>query len=158
MKVICGMAIRKHQSLLEEFLNFDLYIYPHRQRKKGRETRGKREVCGSCQERRLSRRESRTPGRPPRSGGCYLTPPISTGYVGGSFRYIQGLVHPPNWGPSSSFSWHTLSLFGLGPEKTQAYPSLSCAHLTHRRFLNVWLPQNCRVQLDQPLAPQSLPH
>ena len=101
----------EHQSFLEEFLNFDLYVYPYRQRKKGRETRGKREVCGSCQEWRLSRRESRTPGRPPRSGGCYLTPPISMGYVGGSFRYIQGLVHSPNWGPSSSFSTHTQSVW-----------------------------------------------
>lgn len=90
-------------------------------------------------------------------GGSHLTPPISTGCVGGSFRYIQDLVHFSNWGPFSSFSWHTLSPFGLGPEKTQAYPSFSCAHLTHRRFINVWLPQNCRVQLDQPLAPQSLP-
>lgn len=158
MKVICGVTIREHQNFLEEFLNFDFYVCPHRKRKKGRETRGKREVCGGCQKWRLSRAESRTPGHPPRSGGCRLTPPICTGYVGGSLRCIQGLVHSPNWGASSSFSWHTLSPFGLAPEKTQAYPSLSCTHLTHRRFLSVWLPQNCRVQLDQPLAPQSLPH
>lgn len=29
-------------------------------------------------------------------GGSHLTPPISTGNAGGSFRYIQGLVHPSN--------------------------------------------------------------
>ena len=113
VKVICGVTIREHQSFLEEFLNFDLYVYPHGQRKKGRETRGKIEVCGGCQKWRLSRAESRTPGHPPRSGGCRLTPPICTRCVGGSFRCIQGLVHSPNWGASSSFSWHTLSPFGL---------------------------------------------
>lgn len=45
------MTIREHQNFLEEFLNFDFYVYPHRKRKKGRETsKRKVERCvGGCQ-------------------------------------------------------------------------------------------------------------
>lgn len=133
-----------------------MYFHLHRQKKQGRQTTGKREMDERCQILSLSRKKSGSQGQ---GRDNHLRPMIPMEDPGGFFRYVPWSRTLP-W--SRIFCWVSLAWVFSPLGWVMRKPKPGC--LLHvliwpaGRLLNVWLPPNYGVQLNQLLALPSLPH